>query len=211
MDLERDSQCGLTSPAENSNPFATRFIKPGALPFLFAADASPQTLLHKLAQNKWWGQIIGPHGVGKSSLLAALLPSLEALGKKPYVFTIAPDRPHPTWTKDSILGWDENSLIVVDGYEQLSWWSAMRLKRLVQGRTAGLLITAHQSMGLPPLAELSPSIEVAKQVVMKLLPPGDHTITADDVQTVFVKKQGNIRETLFELFDLYQIRSRILP
>src|SRR3989442_1545921 len=45
-----------------SNPFSTRFIRPGVIPFVFADGQSPETLVEQLRQHHWWGQIIGPHG-----------------------------------------------------------------------------------------------------------------------------------------------------
>ena len=194
--------------SQSPNPFATRFTKPGAVKFLLGPDQSLAQLLDVLRQNAWWGELIGPHGVGKSTLLAALVPELVAAGRQPESFVIAPDRPHPTWTKEQISGWTSTTQVIVDGSEQLSWWNLMRLKRAVKARQAGLLITAHHSLGLPPLIALSPQLQVAQAVVEKLLPPGDATILPTDVATVFQTQGGNIRETLFALYDLYQLRSR---
>ena len=44
-----------------------------------AADAA--TLVESLATAGWRGQIVGPHGSGKSTLVAALLAALAAAGR----------------------------------------------------------------------------------------------------------------------------------
>ena len=63
-----------------SNPFSTRFVRPGAIPFCFPQGEGAGTLVTRLERQGWWGQIVGPHGSGKSTLLAQLRPHLEAAG-----------------------------------------------------------------------------------------------------------------------------------
>src|SRR5579859_6457327 len=60
-----------------SNPFSTRCVRPGAIPFRFPPGESAATMVDRLERQGWWGQIVGPHGSGKSTLLAALLPELR--------------------------------------------------------------------------------------------------------------------------------------
>ena len=54
--------------AAKSNPFSTRFIRPGAIEYLFAPGQTADSLIDRLRHNQWRGQIIGPHGSGKSTL-----------------------------------------------------------------------------------------------------------------------------------------------
>jgi hypothetical protein len=58
--------------APASNPFATRFTRPGAIEFIFPAGESLATLVARLRACDWRGQITGPHGSGKAPLRAAL-------------------------------------------------------------------------------------------------------------------------------------------
>src|SRR6476469_9808642 len=104
-----------------SNPFATRFIRPGAIPFLFLDDDSAEAIVERLKANKWWGQIIGAHGSGKSTLVAMLIPLLEATGRQVVSLKIRPgERGRPAIDKSSL---SPTTQLIVDGYEQLSWWS----------------------------------------------------------------------------------------
>ncbi len=61
-----------TRAAAQSNPFSTRFVRPGALAYRFPPGESAATLVERLAASGWRGQIVGPHGSGKSTLVAAL-------------------------------------------------------------------------------------------------------------------------------------------
>ncbi len=60
-----------------SNPFATRWVKPGAVRYCFPADVNTQTLIEKLKDRHWRGAIVGPHGSGKSTLLCELISAIE--------------------------------------------------------------------------------------------------------------------------------------
>jgi hypothetical protein len=42
--------------------------------------------------------------------------------------------------------------------------------------------------------------------VRGLLPPGDTIIQDDDVRRALASRQGNLREALFDLYDLYEQR-----
>ena len=72
----------------SSNPFATRFTRPGAIGYLFPLGNSAVGTVDLLRNNNWWGEIVGPHGSGKSSLLAELLPLLEATGRRVNVYSL---------------------------------------------------------------------------------------------------------------------------
>src|SRR3954454_24922938 len=102
----------------SSNPFATRFIRPGAIPFLFLDGDSAEAIVERLEANQWRGQIIGKHGSGKSTLLATLAPVIEAAGKALISFKIGPaERRVPPIDRSSL---SSATQFVIDGYEQLS-------------------------------------------------------------------------------------------
>ena len=195
-------------PTLDSNPFATRFTRPGALPFLFPAEVDAPKLARQLAANHWWGEIVGPHGTGKSSLLAELAPLLEGAGRTLVRATLSRDRRQPPFTAADAALWTAATQVIVDGYEQLSWWNRRTLQAWVRGRKAGLLVTTHQPLGLPPLWRTAPTLELAQQLVARLLPSGDSTIGAEDVASAFANSTTNLREMLFALYDVYQSRQR---
>jgi energy-coupling factor transporter ATP-binding protein EcfA2 len=189
-------------PAAGSNPLATRFTRPGAIEFLFAAGESSTSLVQKLREQNWWGQIVGPHGSGKSTLLAALEPAIAEAGRTMERRSLAGGQrqlePRPQLNAKSVL--------IVDGYEQLSWWQRRKVKAACRRAGAGLVVTAHSDVGLPPLFQTQPTLELAQQLVRRLLPQGDATLSDADVTAAFARHPDNLRETLFTLYDLYQAR-----
>jgi hypothetical protein len=197
----------MSSPDEidrtRLNPFATRYIRPGALAYRFANDISAATLVQTLRDHAWCGEIVGPHGVGKSTLLASLLPALSAAGRDVLAVSLhagqhrlPPDL--PSWRT-----WNQRTQLVIDGYEQLSFWSRTKLNYQRWLRGAGLLITTHVSFGMPTILELTPQVAVAVQVVRDL----GVTVEQIDEATIhqaFAACHGNLRETLFRLYDVVE-------
>ena len=98
---------------------------------------------------------------------------------------------------------------MVDGYEQLSWLQRSWLKWQCRRHGAGLLVTAHDGLGLPPLWQTDTSPELARRVVARLLVEHDAGwLSTDQVERLFVTCQGNLREFLFGLYDLYEQHQR---
>jgi len=189
------------------NPFCTRRIRPGAVAYCFPAGVTAEDLIDRLRRNQWQGGIVGPHGSGKSALLARILTALEQAGQRAVLFElhdgerrlprdwrriiVSPASPAPT-------------IVVVDGYEQLSAWSRFYLKRYCRRRQLGLLITSHAPMGLPEIFCTYSSLEMAINVVEQLLQNERIKISTEIIDDLFSRHGGNIRELLFDLYDLYQ-------
>lgn len=193
----------------DDNPFASCHIRPGAIPFLFVGDESVAGLVARLRDSGWRGEVIGPHGAGKSSLVQTLLPALRDAGRQPRLIQLhAGQRRLPcSWRELAAL--PATTVIVVDGYEQLSRWWRFRLGRLCARRGYGLVVTSHTPMGLPTLYPFRPNRAAAHAVVEWLLRDRHgpaHAITATDVDDAFDASGGNIRETLFRLYDVYEQR-----
>jgi hypothetical protein len=188
----------------HSNPFSTRFIRPGAIPFVFPESESVQSLIELLAANRWYGQINGPHGSGKSTLLATLIPALTAAGRRAVHIVLHQGEHRLPRIERSTLGADTQ--LIIDGYEQLSWWARQRLKSMCQRHGAGLLVTTHSDMGLPLIFQTQPSRQLAQKIVEMILPAGSARLSADDLHRAFEATGGNLRETLFRLYDVYQQR-----
>jgi molybdopterin-guanine dinucleotide biosynthesis protein len=196
----------MSDVAAGSNPFATRFTRPGAIAFLFPDGETVQTLVDRLQAQAWRGEIVGPLGAGKSTLLATLTEPLAAAGRKVIKAALHQGESSLPDILDDWRVWDAATQVIVDGYEQLSWWSRRQLAQRVRDRQAGLLVTSHAPTGLPTILTVVPRVESAWQVVQQLVPPSS-VITRDDVEQTFAACQGNVREMLFQLFDLYQARA----
>ena len=196
----------MNDAADSSNPFATRFTRPGAIEFLFPDGESAQTLVDRLREHAWQGEIVGPHGAGKSTLLATLVEPLTSTGRSVVLSTLHQGETSLPKRLDDWRSWSTATQVIVDGYEQLTWWSRRQLARRVREKRAGLLVTSHAPTGLPTLMVVAPRLDAAQRVVRRLVPDAN-AITRDDVARAFRDCDGNIREMLFQLFDLYRSRN----
>lgn len=196
----------MTNESAGSNPFATKFIRPGAIPYLFPRDANADSIVAQLQAQQWQGSIIGPHGSGKSSLLAALAPRLEAQGRVIVQQQLHGGQRALAWQPLKYREWTNRTLVVIDGYEQLSSWQRLLLKWRCYMRGAGLLVTAHQPIGLPVILTTKPSLELALGIVQQLLPESDDRITPADVAQAYTTHQGDLREMLLRLYDVFRAR-----
>jgi energy-coupling factor transporter ATP-binding protein EcfA2 len=204
-------------PAKNppaTNPFATRHVKPGAIPFLFPPGEGVETLLAKLAASEWRGEIIGPHGSGKSTLLAALVDAVEKSGRTVVVYRLHEgDRRLPN-TRANIRTLPAGVMVVIDGYEQLPGWRKWILRRLCNRRGLGLLVTAHAPTGLPLVWQTAIDLQTFERVVDQLLaaePALAATIAREDIARAHAAHLTNLREALFALYDIVEARRAQQP
>ncbi len=190
-----------------SNPFCAARLRPGTIDFVFEQGKNLQQLVDALEANAWLGQIIGGHGTGKSTLLAALAPAIEARGRLVKSITLtAGERRLPrefiTSLKDSAgLG-----VAAVDGIEQLHPWNRLHLRRVCQAHGSGLVAASHRRTNLPSLYETAVDEARAWRVVQQLQRGFPPRVEAEDLALRLARHQGNLREALFDLYDLYEER-----
>ena len=195
-----------SSPLPDGNPFATRCVRPGAIDYLFPPECGAEQLVRRLGENRWWGEIIGPHGSGKSTLLETLVPHLRRAGRRVERFTLHQGQRRLQIEPAAARGWNADTQIIVDGFEQLSWWGRRRMKGLGVRIGCGLLVTAHRSVRLPPLYRTDVTLETAQAVVARVLPPGESPVTREDVAQLFALHGSDLRELMFGLYDLVEQR-----
>lgn len=187
-----------------SNPFSTRYVRPGALPFVFPPGADASLLVDRLRRNGWWGQIVGRHGSGKSTLLHTLVPSLSELGRRvEWISLHQGERPPSRPPLPRV--WDADTQLVIDGYEQLGWLARRRWRQACRRCRAGLLVTVHQDAGLPDLWRTDTSPDLAQELARRLLAaaiPG--RVREEDVAEAYAWCGGDLRETFFRLYDRYE-------
>jgi hypothetical protein len=176
------------------------------MPFLFPAGEDAETLIGKLRGHGWRGEIVGAHGTGKSALLAALVPAIERAGRRPLWITLHDGQRRLPLDVQRELRLRSPTLVIVDGYEQLSRWSRFRLTRLCRRRALGLLVTAHDSVGLPELFRTAAAAELFSKIVAQLLAGAPCPWDRSDLAERLARHGGNLREALFDLYDLYEQR-----
>jgi hypothetical protein len=190
------------------NPFSSSATRPGALPFHFPAGLAAHALIHQLACQDWWGQIVGPHGTGKTTLVATLTPLLEQAGRRVRCFTLHQDERRLPTSSHPHTTWDVSTQVIVDGYEQLTRWQRMRLKRACRHRNAGLLVTSHTSVGLPELYRTTSSLALAEELATALTRGYGVRIRGEDLRRSYQQHGPNLREVFFALYDVYESRRR---
>lgn len=185
------------------NPFATRFIRPGAVPYICPADWTLDELVQRLQESGWRGQILGGHGSGKSTLIASLVPRLRQAGRdvrrvqiKPPDYRLPPLDPR---------GWTSATLLVVDGYDQLAWWPRWWLSRQGRRHQAGMVVTTHRPLRMPVLARTRIRPEQANKIIEALVPnEWQRESMARLAIDLVAEHGGNMREALMDLYDWWR-------
>jgi energy-coupling factor transporter ATP-binding protein EcfA2 len=199
-----------TGIERSTNPFSSRWVRPGALPFCFSANESAARVVEKLQRNNWRGAIVGPHGSGKSTLLATLLPFIKQLGRSVQWISLHNGQrklPHKLDLADA------NSLVIIDGFEQLSWWMRRQIIARTRRWGCGLLVTVHQESSarrLPVLFQTTGELAMVRRLIDDFLPSHSGLIQPDDVSAAFQMHRGNARDTLFSLYDLFEQRRQCI-
>jgi hypothetical protein len=191
-----------------SNPFLTRFVRPGTVPFFFPPGLDAAALVARLREFGWRGAIIGPHGSGKSTLLESLGRELERAGRTVIRFTLHDGQRRLSAPRVDARLWTSDTIIAIDGYEQLSRWSRWRLARRCHRSRCGLLATSHRPTSLPELFRTEVDCDLLERIVARLLEGKERLISCDDVRQVFSRYRDNAREALFALYDLHETRAR---
>jgi hypothetical protein len=195
-------------PLPTENPFCSRHVRPGATSYRFAAGESLDAVLTRLEEHAWRGEIVGPHGSGKSSLLTVLVPALQAAGRNVQWFELHDGQ------RKLPEGWDApeqcpaGTILVIDGYEQLVASCKRQILKTTARQQCGVVVTAHAASGLPPIVHTSTTLALAQDIVVELMAGRPAVITRDDVADCFGTSGGNLREMLFALYDRYEARTR---
>ena len=193
-----------------SNPFCAARLRPGTIDFVFEPGKSIEQLIAKLEANAWRGQIIGQHGTGKSTLLAALTLAMEDRGparKGNYARGGAAARCRRDFLGSLRADLRAEALAAVDGVGQLPIWNRIRLKWYCRTHGVGLVVTSHRSAHLPDLYETAIDPARAWNVVQRLQAGFPQRIEYADLVERLARHAGNLREALFDLFDLYEARA----
>lgn len=202
------SRADLT--ARYSNPFSSRFVRPGAMPFVCPTGVSLTGLVERFGALGERAQIVGPHGAGKSTLLAALREEFGGRGCRVVVWELHAGEGPRCWPRlPERPGAGE--VWLVDGLEQIGAVARSVLLGRLAWSGAGLVGTTHRDLGLPTLLELSPSPALAAELVTQLCGGDPCGPTAEEVREAYDRANGNLREVLFDLYGRYEARRRHEP
>jgi GTPase SAR1 family protein len=188
------------------NPFAVERV--GVIRYRLV-NTTFDRLLARLHELNYRAAIVGPEGSGKTTLLEDLQRTLQDKGiRTNLVFvkdTVQFDSPA---CRRLLADLTRDQLVLLDGADLIrrSDWSL--LKRHTITHTYGLVITSRQRGLLPTLIECSTSPALLKEIVADLLPQG-HSISAELLDSLYERHQGNLRACLRELYDRYSEDGRV--
>jgi energy-coupling factor transporter ATP-binding protein EcfA2 len=195
-----------------SNPFSTRYTRPGCIHPLDGGGRRVDVdgLLERLQRLGGTAAIVGPHGSGKSTLLAHLAEAIERRGGNASRIRLQASR--DAWTawraiRQSAAG----ATICIDSWERigLATRGLLRVAACLSG--CGLLVTSHRWAGMPELTRCATSAKLLRAIVGSL---PDHvcwhgTLIHDaDIEAAFAIHGGNLRESLYELYDRFEARGK---
>jgi len=187
--------------AEASNPFVTRRVRPGAIPFFFPPQFDAAVLLDRWQAAGRRGALVGPHGSGKSTLLAALRAELTRRGQTTVLVELHDGQRR--LPREQLAAVATDNVVLVDGYEQLGLLGRWHLARLCRRHNLGLLITTHRPTGLPTLYRTAVELPTARRVVDHLLGDQHAMVTDAQLRAALARHRDDLREVLFELYDHY--------
>lgn len=138
-------------------------------------------------------------------------------------------RPSPTRASlralhHSFPKWNRDTLVLIDGWEQIRWPSRLWIHWSIKRSGAKLLLTSHHPTHLPTLWNSSVCPEIAQCVIRDLLQSKDATATTTiprdwetkvcdtaQLQQYLNENHGSLREVLFKLYDEFEHTCRSDP
>ena len=194
----------FASDGRPGNPFATRYTRPGAIPPL-DRHGRPLDLAALIARLDGLGAaaLVAPHGHGKSTLLLALAAALDAVERP--VTMVRVRGWQDAWAAcRAVVTAPRRTAVFIDGWEQLRFLAApLRAAARLLRRT--LLVTSHRPTGLPVLRECETTSDLLRAIVARL-PDRGGPVDEADIATAFRRHGGNLRESLYDLYDRVEIR-----
>jgi len=180
------------------NVFSTKFWTPGAIPFRFADETESCESLIAAFERHGGGQIVGPHGSGKSTLIESLK-KVFLRNEYDVRHAMLNDRNRRLAQEFSLEPLRDPGVRIVDGYEQLALWQRWRLRLKFPGR---FLIVTHRPVArLPILYRTVPRFDVFVELVRLLGGEGN------ELRNLFETARGNFRDAFMTLYDRQESRN----
>jgi len=192
-----------------SNPFATRYTRPGLLSWQPLADA-PEVLLQRLERLGGRGAICGPHGSGKSTLLRHLAAAAAGRGWQTRLIGLRSKADLGRALAAIVAAAGRGHWLGIDSWEKLGP-AGRPLAWLAAQRGGQIVVTTHQPPDhWPVLVNIRPDEKTFRQLVARLLRQADGGLISSDafdppqLSGIFRRHQGNFREAFFELYDRFE-------
>jgi hypothetical protein len=189
------------------NPFRSARID--ALAFRDPA-VTPEQLLERWRGLGRRGAIVGPHGTGKTTLLAALVARLEDRGTPVIGLRLRADaaRPSPAALARALAACGPDGVFCLDGIDGLHAPVRAWLRSRLRG-AFGVFVTSHRSCGLPVLHRTRTTPALLAALTAELL-GRDADPLRPTLDRLHERTGGNVRDALFALY-AEAAAGRLLP
>ena len=178
-----------------NNPFATdRVLQIRYMPQTCTWDE----LLARLKAMHYRAAIVGTDGTGKTTLIEDIARRLTEQGLSCRSIFVTMDIPVPPGKINEILDGEGFNVLLIDGADHLKRFVWHLIKRKINRKNAGLVITSHKPHMLPTLIECSTTPALLKEIVTGLSGQTDDKL----IENLYHKHKGNIRDALRELYDI---------
>jgi hypothetical protein len=186
-----------------SNPYSVQRHGPGNLEYVFRCRGQREWLDRALVQSKWRVELIGQHGVGKSTLLATIGGWAGSRGLEVHRLRCSGDKP-----RLPLFFWRRlprrNAVVLLDGGERCPRLQLWLLAGITRRRGTGLVLTAHRPMGIGRPVRMKATkaqvLRIAESLRGRPLDEGEK----QHIATLLRGHGGSAREVLFRLYDEWE-------
>lgn len=195
-------------PHHIANPFATRHVRPGEIAPLTATAArrDVSALRAEIEAAGGNAEIVGPHGTGKSTLLAALAADLATENRLAGRVQIRSSRDLVAVLR-LVRRARRGATACLDGWDRLGWAARTGVRILARLVGCRLMVTSHRPAGLDVSVPTAASRPLLEAIVAEL-PDHGGLIQPADIADAYARHGGNLRESLADLYDRFEHRAR---
>ncbi len=159
-----------------------------------------QTLYQRWQGQSFRGQIVGPHGVGKTTLCLQLISLANDNGIATLELFSNKDTCRQTfrdWSKE-LESISSKTCVLIDGYEHAPWQKRRRYLK----RCNRMLLAVHKPIkGVPIIGKLNSSLLLLQELVLQLAGKEGLSLLGNDGGEYLLEKcNGNIREVFRTLY-----------
>jgi hypothetical protein len=188
---------------QDFNPYSVQRHGPGNLSYLFRSKGQKAWLKQILEKSAWRVELVGGHGVGKSTLLRTLRAWTEDSGRPTLWLRCSSEMrtlPRLFWRDLPPRG----GVVFLDGGERCSWWQLWLLAQLTQWGGNGLVLTTHRPLGVGRPVRMEVSTVQLQRIVGHLLESSSEKEERGRIEGLLAEYQGNAREVLLRLYDEWE-------
>ena len=166
-------------------------------------DTTFDEILARLDALDYRAALVGPEGAGKTTLLEDLHDALAERGRRTrFVFvndTCPLNGPRRRQLLSEVA---PDEIVFLDGADALRRPVWLSIKRRLLHEAAGLVITSHRPGLLPTLLECATAPWLLHDIVGALWPQ-IHPVSAEMLDELYARHQGNVRDCLRDLYDFF--------